>query len=96
MDTSMWATLADSRLFFGMVTVAGMGMCSAGIRKAAQFGLWLHPVTIAGYVLGAAALLLAAQGIFHFQLVPLSNQQSLLAMLVIVVVKIGLARFYSA
>ena len=96
MDTSMWATLADSRLFFGIVTVVGMGMCSAGIGKAAQLGLWVHPITIAGYVMGAFALLLALQGIFHFQLVPLSNQQALLAILAIVVVKIVLARLYSA
>jgi hypothetical protein len=71
MDTSMWATMANSRLLFGIVTVVGMSMCSAGIGKAAQLGLWVHPVTVAGYVLGALALLLAAQGLFHFQLLPL-------------------------
>jgi hypothetical protein len=96
MDTSMWATLAGSRLVFGIVTVVGMGMCSAGIGKAAQLGLWVHPVSIAGYLLGALALLLAAHGIFPFQLVPLSNPQALLAILAIVVVKIILARLYSA
>ena len=51
--------------------------------RAAQLGLWVHPVTVAGYVLGALALLLAAKGIFHFQLVPLRNQQALLAILAI-------------
>lgn len=96
MDTSMWTALANSRLVFGIVTVVGMSMCSAGIGRAAQLGVWVHPVTVAGYVLGALALLLAVQGIFHFQLVPLSNQQALLAILAIVVVKILLARFYSA
>lgn len=96
MDTSMWATLANSRLVFGIVTVAGMSMCSAGIGRAAQLGLWVHPVTVAGYVLGALALLLAAQSIFHFQLVPLSNQQALLTILAVIVAKIILARFYSA
>jgi hypothetical protein len=96
MDTSMWAALANSRLVFGIMTVAGMSLCAAGIGKAAQLGLWFHPVTVSGYVLGVLALLLAAQGIFHFQLVPLSNQQALLAIFAIIVVKIVLARFYSA
>jgi hypothetical protein len=96
MDTSVWATVANSRLVFGIVTVAGMGMCSAGIGRAAQLGLWVHPLTVAGYVLGALALLLAAQGVFHFQLLPLTNQQALLAIIAIIVMKIVLARFYSA
>lgn len=96
MDTSMWAALANSRLVFGIVTIVGMSMCSAGIGRAALLGLWVHPVSVAGYVLGALALLLAAQGIFHVQLVPLTNQQALLAILAIVVIKIVLAKFYSA
>ncbi len=96
MDTSMWAAMANSRLLFGIVTVAGMSMCSVGIGRAAQLGLWVHPVTVAGYVLGALALLLAAQGVFHFQLLPLTNQQAMLAIFAVIVVKIVLARFYSA
>lgn len=96
MDTSVWVTVANSRLVFGIVAVVGMSMCSAGIGRAAQLGLWVHPVTVAGYILGALALLLAAQGIFHFQLLPVTNQQALLAIFAIVVTKIVLARFYSA
>mgnify|MGYP000932419057 CR=1 FL=1 len=95
MDTSVWVTVANSRLAFGIVAVVGMSVCSVGIGRAAQLGLWVYPVTVAGYILGALALLLAAQGIFHFQLVPLTNQQAPLAILAIVVVKIVLARFYS-
>jgi hypothetical protein len=73
-----------------------MTMCSAGIGKAARLGLWLHPVTILGYLLGAAALLLAAQGLLRWQVLPLNNEQALLAILGIIVVKIVLSRFYAA
>jgi hypothetical protein len=94
MDVSMLTGLAGSRLVFGLLTVVGMAICSAGIGTAARLGLWAHPVTIAGYLLGALALLLAAQGIFRLQLLPLSNWQALAAILAIIVVKIGLARLY--
>jgi hypothetical protein len=96
MESSFLTALGNSRLVFGLVTFAGMAMCSAGIGKAARLGLWLHPVTILGYLLGAAALLLVVQGIMRWQVLPLSNQQALLAILGIIVVKIGLARFYGA
>jgi hypothetical protein len=96
MDASLLSSLANSRLVFGVVTVVGMAMCAPGIGHAMRLGLWAHPITIAGYLLGALALLLAAQGIFHFQVVPLSNQQALLAIFGIIVVKIVLARLYGA
>ena len=96
MDASLLNSLANSRLVFGVVTVAGMAMCAPGIGKALRLGLWAHPITIAGYVLGVVALLLAAQGIFRFQVAPISNQQALLAIFGIIVVKIVLARLYGA
>lgn len=96
MDTTFFAGFANSRLAFGVLTVAGMAICSAGIGKAARLGLWLHPATIAGYGLGVLALLLAAQGLFRLQLLPLTNVQTLIAILAIVVIKIALATFYPA
>jgi hypothetical protein len=96
MEQSFLTNLGNSRLVFGVVTLAGMAMCSAGIGRAARLGLWLHPVTILGYLLGAAALLLAAQGTMRWQFLPLSNPQALLAILGIIVLKIILARFYGA
>jgi hypothetical protein len=94
METSFVAGLANSRLVFGLVTVVGMAMCSAGIGKAARLGLWSHPLTIAGYGLGVAALVLAAQGVFRFRLLPVSNTAALLGILGIIVVKTALATLY--
>ncbi len=96
MQTSLFTTLATSRLVFGLVTVVGMAMCAPGIGKAARLALWAHPATILGSLLGILALLLAAQGIFRFHLVPLTNAQSLLAILAIIVVKLALATAYRA
>jgi hypothetical protein len=94
METSFVSTLGNSRLVFGIVTAVGMAMCTPGIGKAARLGLWLHPITLAGYVLGGLALLLAAQGLFRFRLLPVSNAQALLGILGIIVVKIVLATLY--
>jgi hypothetical protein len=94
MESSVFTALSNSRLVFGLLTFVGMAMCSAGIGKAARLGLWLHPITILGYLLGVAALLLAAQGLARWQVLPLSNEQVLLSILAIIVVKIMLARFY--
>jgi hypothetical protein len=94
METSFISTLGNSRLVFGVVTVAGTAMCAPGIGKAARLGLWVHPITIAGYILGGLALLLAAQGLFRFRLLPLSNPQALLGILGIIVLKIVLATLY--
>jgi hypothetical protein len=94
--TAFFTAVANSRIVFGVVTLVGMVICSAGIGKAARLGLWVHPVTLAGYVLGGSALLLAVQGLFRLQLLPLTNVQSLVAILAIVVLKIVLATFYPA
>lgn len=96
MDTAWFKAFANSRIVFGLVTLVGMAICSGGIGKAARLGLWVHPVTLAGYGLGVLALLLAAQGMFRWQLLPLTNGQALLAILVIVVLKIALAALYRA
>lgn len=96
MDTALVTTVVNSRLVFGVVAVIGMAMCSGGIGKAARLGLWMHPITVAGYVLGALALLLAVQGVLRLHLVPLNGGQALLAILWIIVLKVALARLYGA
>jgi phage terminase large subunit-like protein len=94
METSFLATLGASRVTFAAVLVVGMAICARGIGKAAALGLWLHPITIAGYALGVAALLLIAQGLFKFRLVPVDNATALMLIAGIVVVKFVLAFFY--
>lgn len=96
MDASFVSTIANSRLVFVVVTAVGMAMCSAGIGKAARLGLWIHPITITGYVLGALALLLAAHGALRFQVLPLTNVQALVAIFGIIVLKVALAAFYGS
>lgn len=96
MDASVISTIANSRLIFVAVTAVGMAMCSAGIGKAARLGLWVHPITVAGYLLGTLALLLAAQGVFRLQWLPLTNVQVLAAILGIIVLKVALAAFYGS
>ena len=97
MQSVNWFTaLADSRLTFVVVLLVGMALCSAGIGKAAARGLWVHPLTLAGYVLGAAALLLSIQGIFRLHVIRVENALALALILAIVVVKIALAALYPA
>jgi hypothetical protein len=96
MDGSLFATIAGSRLSFLVVLLVGMALCAGGIGKAARLGLWLHPVTLAGYLLGACALALGMQGLFHLRLLPIGDGLALVLMLGIIVVKFGLAALYSA
>jgi hypothetical protein len=53
MQSPLLATLVNSRITFVIVLLVGMAMCTAGIGKAARLGLWVHPLSIAGYILGA-------------------------------------------
>jgi hypothetical protein len=97
MQSMNWfAALANNRLTFVVVLVLGMALCSTGIGKAAARGLWVHPLTLAGYVLGAGALLLIIQGIFRLHLIPVENALALVLILGIVIVKIALATLYPA
>jgi uncharacterized membrane protein YwaF len=96
METSLFATLAASRWTFLALLVVGTGMCTPGIGKAAAANLWLHPISFAGYLLGATALLLLLQGVFRVSLIPVTNSVALVLVLGIIVVKVGLAFLYPA
>ncbi len=96
METSFFTTLADSRLAMSLITAGGIALCMPGIAKTARLGLWVHPVSIAAYLLGALALLLAAQAIFRWHVLPVTNTQALVGIIGIMVVKFGLAFLYGA
>ncbi len=96
MVTSFLPTLAESRIARTVLSVGGIALCMPGIGKASRLGLWLHPVSFAAYALGAVALILLAQGLFRFRLLPVSSLQALLIVLGIIVVKIALAPLLKA
>lgn len=94
--TTFFSTLADNRITYIVVLVLGMALCTRGIGQAAAKSLWANPITIAGYLLGALALLLGLQGIFRFSLVPLQGTLLLAGVLAIIVLKVLLALGYRA
>jgi hypothetical protein len=94
MQTSWWSNLANSPWTFLAVLILGSAACSAGIGKAARLGLWLHPLTLAGYLLGATALALVLQGLFQLHVLPITGSLAFAAILGIMVVKAVLATFY--
>lgn len=94
MTSPFIATLTASRLTYIIVLIVGMALCTRGIGQAAAKNLWASPVTIAGYLLGALALLLSLQGIFRFSVVPLQGALLLGGILAIIVIKMALALAY--
>jgi hypothetical protein len=94
MQASFLSTIADSRVTYVVVMLVGMAMCTRGIAITAAKGLWANPISIAGYLLGAVALLLGLQGIFRFTLVPLHGWLLLGGILAIIVLKMVLALGY--
>ncbi len=94
MSTSFLTAIAASRVTYLVVLVLGMALYARGIGQAAVRNLWTHPVTIAGYLLGALALLLGLQGVFRFRIVPLDGWLLLAGILGIILVKVLLALVY--
>lgn len=96
MTSPFLTTLTASRLTYIVVLLVGMALCTRGIGQAAAKNLWANPVTIAGYLLGALALLLSLQGIFRFNVVPLQGALLLGGILAIIVIKMLLGLTYKA
>ncbi len=94
MESSLLTSIVNSRITFLVVLVFGMALCSQGIGKAAAQGLWLHPISFAGYLLGAAALLIGLQGLFGWNVLPVSNGVALALIGAIVLIKVVLAALY--
>jgi hypothetical protein len=92
--SSFLSVVGASRITYIVVLLVGMALCTRGIGQAATKGLWTHPVTIAGYLLGGLALLLGLQGIFRFSIIPLQGAVLLAGILAIIVLKMLLALAY--
>ena len=73
------------------LTVVGMAFCSRGIGAVAAKGEWTSWHALAGYALGAAALVVAAGGAFGFKLPFVADERAALVGLVgIIAVKFAL------
>ena len=83
------------RAGFFALFVAGFAFCSVGgISQAPTYG-WAHPISITGYVLGIAALLLGATVLLQISVPGISSVQSAILVLgALMVVKGVLAIFY--
>jgi hypothetical protein len=86
--------IGDRLAFFALVVI-GMTMCSlSGITQAVAHGWW-HPLSIVGYVVGTLALLLAAAVWFNVPLPMITTERdALIALTVVLLVKLGVARLY--
>jgi hypothetical protein len=86
--------IGDRLAFFALVVI-GMTMCSlGGITQAVAHGWW-HPLSIVGYIIGTLALLLAAAVWFNIPVPMIATERdALIALAVMMLVKLGVARLY--
>ncbi len=84
----------NERTTFAILFTSGFIFCTRGIAQAPVHG-WLHPITLLGCGLGAAALALGGMVLFRIRsrLIP-SDRAALFALVGIILVKVLLALFY--
>jgi len=82
--------LSNVRLDIILLVIIGMMMCTqGGIGRVAAAGQWLHPLSIVGYLLGGAILLITAAVFAGWKLPFVQNdQQALIAIAVLAGLKI--------
>lgn len=85
----------SDRLAFFIVFAAGFTLCTGvGMGHAVRRG-WLHPLSVLGYLLGAAALGLGASVLLRRPFGPVREPRSaLLALLGLILVKIVVGALY--
>ena len=86
---------SDRAALLGLVII-GMAICSqAGIGRVSARGEWAHPLSIIGYVLGAAIILIGIAALFGKNIPPLTSfYQSFIAVTVIAAVKLTLTTIH--
>lgn len=88
--------IKSDRVAFGIVFVAGIGLCSMGGINQAVIRGWLHPISILGYILGTLATLLGLSVLFRIRIGPIQNDRAALITLVgIIVAKFVVSLFYN-
>jgi hypothetical protein len=82
--------LASERAALLAFVVIGMFICSqAGVGQVAARGAWWHPLSIVGYLLGAAIIVIGIAALFGRNIPPLTSYyQSFAAVVVIAVIKL--------
>jgi hypothetical protein len=75
--------LSNPKISLAIVLLLGMAICAqGGIGRVAAAGRWTHPLSIFGYLLGAAILLLAAAVFFKIELPFIASPQQGLVVIV--------------
>jgi len=82
--------LSNPKISLAIVLLLGMAICTqGGIGRVAAAGQWIHPLSIAGYLLGAAILLLAAAVFLNIELPAIASpQQALVVIAALMAVKV--------
>lgn len=84
--------LVDDRAAFYALAAAGFLACSLGMAKIAMEQGWTNPITLAGILLGALAMLLVAALYFGFSIPFITGDRAaLIALTAIIGVKVALA-----
>jgi hypothetical protein len=66
--------LNSDRAALLVLVLIGMAMCTlSGINRVAAAGAWAHPLSILGYLLGAAILVIGLAALFGKVVPPLSS-----------------------
>lgn len=74
--------LSNPKVSLAIVLLLGMAICAqGGIGRVAAAGQWAHPLSIAGYLLGAAILLLAAAVFLNISLPFVASPQQALVVI---------------
>jgi hypothetical protein len=86
--------LSNPKVSLAVVLLLGMAICAqGGIGRVAAAGQWTHPLSIFGYLLGAAILLLAAAVFFNIELPFIASPQQAL---IVIAALMGAKVFVSA
>lgn len=88
--------LTSDRASLLALVVIGMAICgNAGIGRVAATNAWFHPLSIIGYLLGAAIIVVGIAALFGKNIPPLTNYyQSFIAVSIISVVKVVLTTIH--
>jgi hypothetical protein len=88
--------LASEQATLLALVVIGMFICSqAGIGQVAARGAWWHPISVVGYLLGAAIIAIGIAALFGRHIPPLTSyHQSFIAVTVIAVIKVVLTTIH--
>jgi hypothetical protein len=82
--------LSNVRVDIILLVILGMSICTqAGIGRIAATGAWTHPLSIVGYILGGAILLITLAVFVGWKLPFIQNdQQALIAIAILAGLKI--------